>query len=261
MFSKKGVLGFLCRHREKKLASSIQFLRVHRHCEKPQLSNTEWRPVDLRNNTSSVSELLQKKLYPYLKSVCPWSLAQFLRNGVVLPTHTPKSPPHQSNTLDTPGEMFQKSKNLCLIFQVMICLWVMIYKGNSFSAFHGAFAQCLLCDALLLKTSHIPPSDCFSRGLFFCTGHVRRRGNSREAQIPHFTFAACHWFLTQQRMFWYLAHRPYRPRCPQPNISSRFIRVQAEVSYRYSGEELLQYSPVLYSEVWSDCDRKHARPI
>lgn len=62
----------------------------------------------------------------------------------------------------------------------------------------------------------------------------------------------CHWFLTQQRMFWYLAHWPYRPRCPQPNISSWLIHVQAKVSYGYRKEGLttVLFCSVLWSVEW-----------
>ncbi len=151
---------------------------------------------------------------------------------------------------------------ICVWFaQVMIRLLAMIYRSHSFIAFHGSLVQCLLSDVLLLKTSHSLTSAAAQTVIpqgFFCAGHIRRTVNSRAA--PTLYLAATGFWLNK-RMFWYLAHRPYRPRCPQPNISLRLIHVQAEVSYCYSREELLQCCSVLYSEVWSDCYRKQALPI
>lgn len=140
--------------------------------------------------------------------------------------------------------------------QMMICLLVMIYRSPFFFiAFHGSIVSWLFSDVLLLKTSH--------RLLFHRASSLRVTSGEHwiVQRLWSHTLPCCRWFLTQQRMFWYLAHRPYRLCCPQPNISSRLIHVPSEVSYCYSREGLIQSCSVLGSEVRSESYRKIALPI
>lgn len=78
---------------------------------------------------------------------------------------------------------------------------------------------------------------------------------SHQASSPDPTFhRAATGVSTSQRMFWYLAQWPRRPRCPWPNISSRPIHVGAEVSSHCG-----YYSVVLYcSEGESEAYREQA---
>lgn len=132
----------------------------------------------------------------------------------------------------------------------MICLLVIIQNSHSFIAFHGLYV--VLCfNSLLRKVDTSCGADYHNGGFFFffCVGHIRRRwifSSSDSILLP------C-WFSFQPRMFWYLAHRPYRARCPRPNISSWLIHVQAEVSlsYDWGGS-----TTTVLSEVWSGCYRK-----
>lgn len=124
-----------------------------------------------------MSELLQNKLYPCFKSVCPWSLAQFW--GTALSC--------QSKLLN-----HLSSKTILLTLQVKCVFHLPRWWSVYWSWFIEAHLfYCLswvnrIVTVFWSSTTENIPQTVIPQG-FFSAGHIRRTVNSAAALIPHFT--------------------------------------------------------------------------